>query len=492
MQSVAKQTMRALSLPEATRAADALKAQGRWDAAIAAHREITRAFPANAVAFHNLAATLGDAGQAAAAEEAIVHAMRLGLDAPESWLVRARAVQVQGRLDEAERLYRQALHRRPLYLDPLRDLSQLLWMRSASIDQALAPIDAALALAPGEPGLNQLKARTLVEAQRELAALALLRVAAAGRPDDAGLALSLAQVALSAGQAAESLAAAQRATALAPDQTATHVAAVDALLVLGELVQAERAAASLHSREPTDQPTLARLATAWRLLGDRRYQALYDYDALVSVETLATPPGWPDLEAYLTELATVLHGEHRYRTHPFQQSIRHGTQVSNLLQLPHRAARALADAIDAPVRRHLARLGEGDDPLRGRQRGGYAIRGGWSIRMQAGGRHVNHVHSEGWISSACYIETPPALDGQQGFLKLGEPGIALDPLPAAERFVAPQAARLVLFPSYMWHGTVPFTTAGVRLSVAFDLVPEGRACSTTCAGCCCSSMRRCW
>jgi hypothetical protein len=33
---------------------------------------------------------------------------------------------------------------------------------------------------------------------------------------------------------------------------------------------------------------------------------------------------------------------------------------------------------------------------------------------------------------------------------------------------------LVLFPSYFWHGTVPFSGKQTRLTVAFDAVP-GRA-----------------
>ena len=451
--------------------ADQLTAQGRWDAAIAVHRDITRAYPADAIAHHNLAAVLGDSGLAVEAEAAIVQAMRLGLDAPESWLVRARAVQVQGRFDEAERCFREALRRRPLYADALRDLSQLRWMLSASVNEALAPLDEALRRAPGDPGLVQLKVQALTEADDHAAALGLLRDTAAVHGADLGLALARAQTALRQGEATESLAAAEQAVALAPGQTAARIAWIDAMLVLGDAARAAHAAGALHARRPTDQTALARLATAWRLLGDVRYEALHDYDALVSVESLDTPAGWSNLGEYLAELAGVLHAEHRYRTHPFQQSIRQGSQVPRILRLPHRAAQALAAAIDGPIRRHLAKLGAGTDPLRVRQRGGYAVAGGWSIRMQAGGRHANHVHAEGWISSACYIETPPALDGPEGCLKLGEPGIPLVPLPAAERLVAPQPARLILFPSYMWHGTVPFTAAGVRLSAAFDLLP---------------------
>ena len=40
-----------------------------------------------------------------------------------------------------------------------------------------------------------------------------------------------------------------------------------------------------------------------------------------------------------------------------------------------------------------------------------------------------------------------------------------------EHFVEPAAGMLVLFPSYMWHGTVPFATGAPRLTAAFDVVP---------------------
>lgn len=464
-----------VNISDAYRAAMQLKSEGRWAEAIDAHEAITRAFPADPVAFHNLAATLGDAGRAAEAEHAARHAMRLGLQAPETRLVCARAVQAQGRFEAAEDLLREALQRRPLYLDALRDLAQLRWMCTASPEEAVRPVDTALQLKPGSTELILLKTEVLNASAQEAAALGLLRQSFAAQPAQPKLAHALAYAALQAGQAAEGLAAAQRALALAPDQRATHLVCIDALLALGEWPKAEQLALTWQARSPFDQHVLARLATVWRLRQDARYFELCDYDGLVSVLSLATPPGWSSLQAFLSELADVLHAEHRYRTHPFQQSIRQGSQVPHILQLPHPAALGLALAIDGPIREHLSRLGSGPDPVRVRNGSGYVTHGGWSIRMQAGGRHVNHVHGEGWISSACYVEAPPALEGRQGCLKLGEPGIALDPLPPPERFVEPQLGRIVLFPSYMWHGTVPFVGDGVRMSVAFDLVPAHRA-----------------
>jgi len=37
--------------------------------------------------------------------------------------------------------------------------------------------------------------------------------------------------------------------------------------------------------------------------------------------------------------------------------------------------------------------------------------------------------------------------------------------------VKPKPGMLVLFPSYFWHGTVPFEDGGRRLTAAFDVVP---------------------
>ena len=40
----------------------------------------------------------------------------------------------------------------------------------------------------------------------------------------------------------------------------------------------------------------------------------------------------------------------------------------------------------------------------------------------------------------------------------------------AEHWIQPEPGMLVLFPSYMWHGTAPFFSDETRLTCAFDLV----------------------
>jgi hypothetical protein len=97
------------------------------------------------------------------------------------------------------------------------------------------------------------------------------------------------------------------------------------------------------------------------------------------------------------------------------------------------------------------------------------------VRLRTSGFHTNHVHPRGWVSSACYIELPDSMsDGstQEGILTFGEPGILTAPTLRAEHFIRPRPGMLVLFPSYVWHGTVPFSSDRARLTVAFDAVPE--------------------
>jgi uncharacterized protein (TIGR02466 family) len=178
----------------------------------------------------------------------------------------------------------------------------------------------------------------------------------------------------------------------------------------------------------------------------------------------------------LRDLAAELNTSHQYRTHPFGHSVRDGSQLPNLLSVQTPAIQAFQQAIAAPVQQyleHLVSLGEQPLPLVARNTGHWQIQGIWSVLLKPGGFHVDHVHPEGWLSSACYIELPEAIntDDKQGWIRFGESGAVVKPTQPAQYFVKPEAGKLVLFPSYMWHGTVPFTGKQSRLTVALDIIP---------------------
>jgi hypothetical protein len=61
---------------------------------------------------------------------------------------------------------------------------------------------------------------------------------------------------------------------------------------------------------------------------------------------------------------------------------------------------------------------------------------------------------------------------KEGWLKFGEPSTDLGLDGTVRRMVQPRPGRLILFPSYMWHGTVPFHSDETRTTVAFDVLPR--------------------
>jgi hypothetical protein len=60
---------------------------------------------------------------------------------------------------------------------------------------------------------------------------------------------------------------------------------------------------------------------------------------------------------------------------------------------------------------------------------------------------------------------------QEGWIKFGEPGYDVGLKDPVRRTVQPRVGRLVLFPSYTWHGTIPFHAPQDRTTIAFDAVP---------------------
>jgi len=454
--------------------ADGLKALGRTEEALAVYTRAVYVAPDSVAAEHNHAALLGDLGRYEEALAGADRALSKGGGAPETWLVKARALQGAGRLAEAEAAYRRALALRTDYAEAHRDLAQLVWMTTADKRAAVAALDEAIRARPDAVALIRHKARLLEFAGDPEGALGVLQAALARRPDELGLLLAAVQPTLLAGRPDLALRCAEAGLALAPGEQEALWSVVDARLALGEPEQALQVAERLRAEHPNDQRAMALEATCRRLLGDPRYAELYDYAAFVRPWRVEAPEGWASREVWLADLAAALERLHPYKTHPLDQSVRHGSQASHLQASPDPAIRGFFQAIDAPIRAHLAALGRGRDPLRARNKGGYRIEGAWSVRLRGEGHHADHIHSEGWLSSAFYVALPRSTSGssgREGWIRFGRPGVVTRPELGAEHFVEPEPGMLVLFPSYMWHGTVPFSGDDQRLTIAFDILP---------------------
>lgn len=207
-------------------------------------------------------------------------------------------------------------------------------------------------------------------------------------------------------------------------------------------------------------------ALLWRLHGDPRWEWLEGDPRFIAEYELAAEIG------PLDHLADVLRDLHRAKGQPLDQSVRLGTQTDgNLLARAEPEIRRLRAALLDAVASYVAQLPAPDPnhPLLIGRRDALTVAGSWSVRLTGGGHHADHVHWQGWISSACYIAVPP-IDPrapESGWLALGECRELLPEL-AAFRMVEPKPGKLALFPSTLWHGTRPFGN-GERMTVAYDI-----------------------
>src|SRR5690606_6986059 len=215
-----------------------------------------------------------------------------------------------------------------------------------------------------------------------------------------------------------------------------------------------------------------------QLLEDPREQWLLDYQRMIRQVEVPPAAGYADTESFFAALAEVLTSLHRTRAHPIDQTLRGGTQTNGFLfRLKHPLLRELEAQIRVAVREALSTFpSEPEHPFWGRRPRGDDVRfsGAWSVRLRSAGYHTNHVQPMGWISSALYVALPDEVrtsDSRAGYIQFGVPLLDKDLGLPPRRVVKPEVGTLVLFPSYMWHGTIPFESQQPRLTVAFELLP---------------------
>jgi len=453
--------------------AAALRGQQRMAEAEAAYRQAISLAPSRAHLHHNLGSLLSNVERSEEALESLDRAQALGLSGREIAVNRGRTLVQLYRLDEAEQAYAKAVAIEPRDVDAQLSLAQLRYMRG---DPGFTRDLTAAVASRDEPGLQLLLGDVLRRAGDLKGAEAVLRDHIARRGGMPEVRTTLAAVLQELGQLREAETEALEAAAQRPNSAAVIETLVAIQLSQGRADEALPFISRQRARQPLEQRWIAYEATAARIRGHAAYHELYDYQRFVRAYDIGAPPGWGSMAELNAELGRALAARHRFATHPMGQSLRHGSQTArSLLTERDRAIQAVLTAFEPAIDDYRRFIGaNAAHPLTARNRGEARFAGCWSVQLQREGFHVNHLHPAGWISSAYYVSVPTEVEDQDlrsGWIKFGEPRFAV-PGATPERFVQPKAGRLVLFPSYMWHGTNPIHGSEPRMTVAFDVVPK--------------------
>jgi tetratricopeptide (TPR) repeat protein len=453
----------------------AYAALGRQSEAVTNYRRLVALAPENHTATHTLAVALNAANQPEEGERVVRQTLSRTRPTAALHYTHARSLIALERFEQAELALRECVRLEPRRAEAHDSLAQVVWMRTGNIVEATRVLDQALEKYAHDDALWATRAALLQGAGDARGAYECL-AERAGQPQSPPALLIRAGLAALEFEPGTALTLAAQATRAQPNNPTARKLLCAAYLGVGDGVAAMNECATLLLATPDDQYLIAMQTTALRLLNDPRYEALCDYDKMVLSQPLEAPQGWTDLPSFLTDVTSrlnALHNPHGHRL--LYQSLRQGTETTqDLSRSQDPVIQALFHAFAAPIARYRDQIGRGEDPLRRRNRGAYRFNGSWSVRLHSSGYHTSHVHPRGWISSACYIQLPDSMRAghtAEGNLSFGAPGMITTPSLDAELSVRPELGQLVLFPSYFWHGTLPFHSEQPRLTVAFDVVP---------------------
>ncbi len=410
-------------------------------------------------------------------EQALVHntrALALKPDLAIAQSARADLLQQAGRTDEALQAYRAAIDRNPLNMAAHTGLNMLLY-RLQRDDEFLRSFDASAVRNNAQLPIG--KANLLMRIERFAEAQEEFLRALAIEPENLRATMGLAAAQSGLKNFDDAIATFGKGVALQPDDANLLTGFAATLLQARDAEKAREIALRALALQPYNQSGLSILGLAHRALNDERDEALSGYDEFVRVFDLAPPDGFADIAQFNADLGAHLEKFQTDAREHIDQTVRGGTRAATgLFGAGHTLVERLRKRIDEALRHYIDELREAKDhPFLGRRTRAFGFSGSWSSRLCDRGYHINHIHPAGWISSAYYISVPgEAADptSKQGWLKFGEPPWDIGLPDPVKRAVEPRPGRLVLFPSYMWHGTIPFRSEQLRSTIAFDVVPR--------------------
>jgi hypothetical protein len=273
----------------------------------------------------------------------------------------------------------------------------------------------------------------------------------------------------------------RRALAVSPDNARAIADLAGVMMAVDETADAVSLCERFLTRHPGERLVLATYAFALKDAGlEEEARCILDFDELIKVVDVETPPEYTSLLEFNAEIATFIEGHQSIVDNPVSKATTGGRQTGELNLDETPAMSILADMVNAAVNTTTEQLGAAgfaNHPVMAYAADTWTLRT-WGVLLGAGGHQMPHLHPLAWLSGVYYVRLPDDMQAagpQAGWLEFGLPPERLVvKSPAEPRAVEPREGRLVLFPSYFYHRTQPFESDRSRISIAFDVMPNVR------------------
>ena len=414
------------------------------------------------------------------------------------------AAHKDGKLQDAERLYRAILHSQPTHPDANHNLG-VLAVSVKKADMALPLFKTALEANPKieKFWLSYIDA-LIKEKQNEVAKQVLEQ---AKKQGVAGKKLAeahnnLGNTLKELGRLDEAEASYTQAIALKPDFAAAHSNLGNTLKALGRLDEAEASFRQTIALKADFASAHNNLLTCLYLL-DKKSLFFDELDYLINQDTTNAVIGSLtcrsalkyglekpnlfcreplkyvlhidlntryDFEEIFVEKAKSILNEN-WISNRKQSLLVNGYQTSgNLFDIKNDFTDKIQKAIRLEIEKYRINFKNSEEGLIKKWPTEYSLYG-WLISMKSGGELQPHIHNQGWLSGSIYINVPPKSKADSGNLvvSLGEEKDAIDTRINVKKIINVVAGSLVLFPASLTHYTIPFESEEERIVLAFDV-----------------------
>jgi tetratricopeptide (TPR) repeat protein len=477
----------------------AQEGQQKYKEAAATYSQALALEPGIAEIHVNLGAVLGHLSQTEEAITSYRKAIALRPDLTVAYFNLGIILQEHGGFDEAVAAYRKAIALEPGFYEAIGNLGTVL-QKQGKLEEATALYRKALAIHEDARGHFNLGTALRDEGKHEEAAEQYLK-ALALNPDYADAHNNLGEIFRDQGNMNDAILCYQNAMAIAPDHPNANYNMGELHALAREYEQAipyfersryedyqERAMECMYRIGRIDEfreklkamvasgrksMMLATLSTHHAT----NYGVKDDYNFCpdpmrfawhTSIPELAEP-GSPLLQDILGTIdRTPIAARKQGRLYSGMQS------AGNLLKRPEPAFQKLAALVRQKIAEYRDHYADENCDLIRYFPEEIDFSSSWYLKMKKGGNLGSHIHEEGWISGCVYLKLPTVRkDPTEAAFEYGTHGdnypCQHDNFPS--QVVIQKVGDIVLFPSSLFHHTIPFNSDEDRVCVAFDLKP---------------------
>jgi uncharacterized protein (TIGR02466 family) len=287
-------------------------------------------------------------------------------------------------------------------------------------------------------------------------------------PGHAAAALNIAVALQQLGRLGDAGDAFRRALDIDPDFAKAAANFADLHLEQGQPEAALAVCDGFLARRPADTQVLAFRDL---VLGDLGQRSLVDLGRFLKPRMIPPPDAYAGLAAFNEALAHHVEGHPSLSPAPQSHATREACHSGELA-----GAGPVADleaAIWAAADAYRQDLGN-DHPCITAAPDTLSL-SVWGVVMEGRGHQIPHIHPAAWLSGVYYARIPEFISegdgGQAGWIEFGRPPDHYhNKVQPETRALRPEAGLMILFPSTFYHRTIPFEEAGIRVSIAFDLM----------------------